>query len=582
MEGMNEDRPVSETGNLSNSDAIEPILVGDEVTMASKSIATKGRPKVKCSGKRKRSRSSSSSSPSSSPSSSSSDSSSDKTIAHGTPSPSRKKKRKSKKKCRRRQGTTSDNQAKHEKYELFQTQSEKEKHQWKLPNQLAHFYNKHSRTYIPEKQLAEDIKSDLPVPDNIRDVPKMDDFLSSMIAAANKNYVLENNKDLERIKNKVRDITGPISYLWEKIERFRTGDSNEAMDIEESALTMRKAMMLVGQASNAITYQRRLEVLKGFTDVKTAKGMLGKHAEKLTTEPTESFGKDFKSVLKTTSTDSKQPLEFFHPPSRQKHPFREGSSPAKKNQGKERSFFVRRDHRGSFNQNPRNRGGYPGKLNSQSQHVGNHSHSTDTPSFTEKPLCRGKSKQLFCRESKTIPDKLAKAHKRQKCLKNCEGLGDTSNLKTNPAKSSTHNSILKNRGASSVLGGCQHVKKRNHQNCYTERGPVAEQYFHTSKKGREIQADYKSKNAESICTLPTFQNGGSAGRKENAQQRGPRVQIRSERCLFYRSPKHKLQKTSKISVERETIRVSVPSFWTGASTQDIHKITENPNFNIGD
>ena len=150
--------------------------------------------------------------------------------------------------------------------------------------------------------------------------------------------------------------------------------------------------------------------------MKTAKGMLGKHAEKLATEPIELFEKDFKSVLKTTSTDSKQALEFFNPPSRQKHPFREGSSPAKKNQGKERSFFVQRDHRGSFNQNPRNLGGYPGKLNSQSQHVGNHSHSTGNPSFTEKPHCRGKSKQLFCRESKTIPDKLAKAHKQQKCL----------------------------------------------------------------------------------------------------------------------------------------------------------------------
>ena len=32
-------------------------------------------------------------------------------------------------------------------------------------------------------------------------------------------------------------------------------------------------------------------------------------------------------------------------------------------------------------------------------------------------------------------------------------------------------------------------------------------------------------------------------------------------------------------MERETIRVSLPSFWTGASTQDIHKITESPNFN---
>ena len=268
-------------------------------------------------------------------------------------------------------------------------------------------------------------------------------------------------------------------------------------------------------------------------------------------------------------------MEFFNPP-RQKHPFREGSSPAKqKNQGKERSFFVRRD-RGSFNHNPKDRGSYSGKLSSHSQHVGNHRSLPGGPSFTGKPLCEGKSKQLFCRKNKTVFAKLAKAHKRQKRLKNYGGLGDTFNLKTNPVKSPTRNSILENRGTTSGLGGCQHVEKRSHKNCYSKREPIAEQYFHTSKKGRGIQTNYKPKKAESIYTLPTFQNGRSAGRKEYAQRRGPHVQIRSKRCLFYRSPTHKIQKTSKILVERETIRVSVHSFRTGTSTQDIHKITQVP------
>ena len=155
-----------------------------------------------------------------------------------------------------------------------------------------------------------------------------------------------------------------------------------------------------------------------------------------------------------------------------------------------------------------------------------------------------------------------------------------SNLKTNPAKSPTRNSILENRGTTSGLGGCQHVEKRSHKNCYSKREPVAEQYLHKSKKGWGIQTNYKPKKAESICTLPTFQNGGFAGCKEYAQRRGPHVQIRSERRLFYRSPKHKIQKTSKISVEKETIRVPVSSFRTGTSTQGIHKITQSPNFNM--
>ena len=90
--------------------------------------------------------------------------------------------------------------------------------------------------------------------------------------------------------------------------------------------------------------------------------------------------------------------------------------------------------------------------------------SPGDPSFTGKPLCEGKSKQLFCRKNKTVSAKR---------LKNCEGLGDTFNLKTNPAKSPTRNSILENRGTTSGLGGCQHVEKRSHKNCYSKREPVA-------------------------------------------------------------------------------------------------------------
>ena len=49
---------------------------------------------------------------------------------------------------------------------------------------------------------------------------------------------------------------------------------------------------------------------------------------------------------------------------------------------------------------------------------GEHPHRSTPggPSFTGKPLCEGKSKQLFCRKNKTVSAKLAKAHKRQKLM----------------------------------------------------------------------------------------------------------------------------------------------------------------------
>ena len=83
--------------------------------------------------------------------------------------------------------------------------------------------------------------------------------------------------------------------------------------------------------------------------------------------------------------------------------------------------------------------------------------------------------------------------------------------------------------------------------------------FSYVQKGRGIQANYKPKKAESICTLPTFQNGGSTRRKEYAQQRGPHVKLHL-RCLFF-----PLSTESRKLVRfrwKGKLRVSVPSFQT--------------------
>lgn len=389
--------------------------------------------------------------------------------------------------------------------------------------------------------------------------------------------MFEKNKDFERIQNKIRDVMGPLSQVWGKIETFRKSEFENPMDIDEVADLLQKSVILLGQASNSVSYQRRMEVLKCFTDQKSAKAMIVKQAETLSKEPTDLFGKEFKTVLRRSDVDSKKALEYFKNESPKKQPFRGGSFSKNKERGKERPVFFRKN-RGHHTQS---RGNFSGMYDSSTEHVGkSKSPAEHAGTCTDKKfICRNKIRQPFCRKIKKFSAKLGKINKRQKHHKHSERMGNTSTFKTNPTKTTSQNSIFKSRRPSSGLGSIQHVEKRSNKNCYSKRGPIVEQYFCTSKKRRRIQTNNQPERVESICALPTFQNGGTTRRQKYAQQRRPHVQIRSQGCIFYGSPGNKVPETSEISLERETIRVPMPSFRTGPSTQDIHKIAESPNFN---
>ena len=153
------------------------------------------------------------------------------------------------------------------KFSLYQPTSKKDQNSWRLPSELAHYFNKHSRVFIDEADLQEQVKETLPVPSNIREVPKIDAFIQATWDSQGKTFMADKDKDLARIQNRIRDVMGPWANVWSSIESYRSGEiEDEHLDIDVVADSLQKSVLLLAQASNSVTYQRRMEALKSVKD----------------------------------------------------------------------------------------------------------------------------------------------------------------------------------------------------------------------------------------------------------------------------------------------------------------------------
>lgn len=101
-------------------------------------------------------------------------------------------------------------------------------------------------------------------------------------------------------------------------------------------------MVLLGQASNAISYSRRLNVLKVVVeDPRKVKSILKEKASPLQQEDECLLGKKFRSFITETERSKKQTLEAFKSStSDKKKPFRKGPSPYRNRQHSEGRFFY--------------------------------------------------------------------------------------------------------------------------------------------------------------------------------------------------------------------------------------------------
>ena len=154
--------------------------------------------------------------------------------------------------------------------------------------------------YIPEKDIEEAILEENPVPQNIKQPKKLDDFLKQLV---NTNSTLvAGDSTLERIQRRILQTTGPLARLWSQIEDARVaGRKGEEIyvPLEGYSKLVEQTISVLGQASNSISYTyTRMDVLKQVVkDPRKAKNLLKEKKDLLNQEDEELFGKKFQSYI---------------------------------------------------------------------------------------------------------------------------------------------------------------------------------------------------------------------------------------------------------------------------------------------
>ena len=95
----------------------------------------------------------------------------------------------------------------------FKIITENEKFKWKLPKSMANYANKYFEEYVPEDSLKEVILCQNPVPDNLDNVKKLDDFLRDILKEKRKTDEQNIENVLEKLQRKTVDVMGPLSKL---------------------------------------------------------------------------------------------------------------------------------------------------------------------------------------------------------------------------------------------------------------------------------------------------------------------------------------------------------------------------------
>ena len=81
----------------------------------------------------------------------------------------------------------------------FQVISEKDKFRYNLPNDRTKYVNTHFETYVKEADLKQEILTENPVPDNLDQVKKLDDFLHNILKDRCKQKDLDMDSTFEKI-----------------------------------------------------------------------------------------------------------------------------------------------------------------------------------------------------------------------------------------------------------------------------------------------------------------------------------------------------------------------------------------------
>ena len=186
------------------------------------------------------------------------------------------------------------------------------------------YENEKFTIYVKDKAIQESVLDSNPIPDaESLKIPKVDGYLNEIFDTLGKSYGRESDGTLSKTQARINNVMGPLGKLWLNLEKIRTDDSTEELDLFDCLKLVEQSVTLLGQANMSLTYARRLSILGRLTgDMKKAKKLLSKHESSLSSSHKNLFGNRFyKALSKATkirksTKDISQHLSGSSKPSR--------------------------------------------------------------------------------------------------------------------------------------------------------------------------------------------------------------------------------------------------------------------------
>ena len=185
---------------------------------------------------------------------------------------------------------------------------------------MVDYINRQFEVYVLHVDIEESFLLHHPVPFNIQGVKVVGDCLRFILSQ--NSLVMSQDSSMDKFQQKVCNVMGFVSRLWKWLKDVkRTGpEETVSVPIEEYIKLVEQSVLLLGQASNTVTYGRRLNVSKPLMkDPKNAKPILKEKASLLQKIDDKLFSEKFRSHVEDTGERKKQTLKAFTPTS--KKPF---------------------------------------------------------------------------------------------------------------------------------------------------------------------------------------------------------------------------------------------------------------------
>ena len=412
--------------------------------------------------------------------------------------------------------------AKVQKLELFDEENAVE-----LATDLAEQINNYVRRHVSDKVLKEKIMDNNPIPSNIDKPKKLDMFMKDTLTSY-KAFTIARDTQLYNIQASIHKIFGPLTNLWEVAESDKKDllSENEVPDgvkdkMEEMCLLFTHAIALVGQASNKVSYYRRLNIVDNLTgDSKRAKELLSENEDVFNEKSSNLFGEKFEDLIvklaksKKKSKDALTSLTPQKPPATKK-PFQRSSlSNAVPNQGGDGGVTTVAASVDGWPEvkHPSKEVSHPPLNLLEIRNCGPISECSPSD---KRVVSKGNPSNTIGGKDKVFPAELGKADKRPGLIGDGERVQNSLSGDSYPRFESKFLRLSNESGneETSPRGGEQHEAKRGNCTRDTITRTVCQPPIFSAKEGPGAETGDKSEKVEQIYPIRTLQDGGVISRK---------------------------------------------------------------------